>query len=640
MPYEIQKRNGKFCVVNQQTSAAVSGGCHSSRPDAERHMRALYANVPDAGGKSEMTIQNGIERKSFSIFDVKTVDDTGQIEAIVSVFHNVDHGNEIVRPGFFSKSIERKLPKGVWAHDWKQPIAKTLEARELLPGDPLLPPELKELGGTYIKGQFNLGTQRGKEAYSDIKFGIVDEFSIGYKVLKEGKDEKTGARELLEGDWKEWSPVLVGMNDQTRLLSIKEGGEPLPEPAVMTAEQLVELREAVGPDDLPLAPLDQVWGSTAAEKAIREFAKATDAPNADYAKSFFYVADDSGDKFGDYALPFALPVDGKLLAVPKRIIAVAERLDAMDISDEVKAAIRTKIDGYFAIMRNEFQDETLIAPWAKNDPPAEGETVESLSEKVKQLTAKIEAETEDKTGARNSASDKKKLQQIHDNAAAMESSVCASASKSIIVSDQVKGMYEDALTEMTTPTCWQVYYAYLEVLDRIEDLPATVGDETVDKPALVEEALQAMVTAMREASLAKLEEPEVEYVYFGAPPPSFKTLSSDLVTEPFDVHNLAVVTAVREIATRSSAIKMAIEALIDRANEKQEFRNADGRPVSALIRARKADIDKGLKDARENIAGAVEKSESLTLLEPEDLSTQMRTQMLVTQRLRLNAPVS
>lgn len=160
-----------------------------------------------------------VEHKSFPIASLKT-DEVGTIEAIVSVFNNVDSGKEIVRQGFFAKSIAKKLPKGVWAHDWKQPIAKTLEARELPPGDPQLPPHLLTLGGAYIKGQFNLDTQRGREAYSDIKFGIVDEFSIGYAVLTDKKGED-GTRELLEGDWKEWSPVLVGMNSETSLISIK-----------------------------------------------------------------------------------------------------------------------------------------------------------------------------------------------------------------------------------------------------------------------------------------------------------------------------------------------------------------------------------------------------------------------------------
>jgi HK97 family phage prohead protease len=160
------------------------------------------------------------EHKSFPIEGLKT-DETGVIEAIVSVFSNIDSGNEKVMPGFFTKSISKKLPKGVWAHNWDQPIAKTLEARELLPGDPLLPASLNTLGGAYIKGQFNLDTQRGREAYSDIKFGIVDEFSIGYSVISDKKDDNTGVRELIEGDWKEWSPVLVGMNPETALISIK-----------------------------------------------------------------------------------------------------------------------------------------------------------------------------------------------------------------------------------------------------------------------------------------------------------------------------------------------------------------------------------------------------------------------------------
>lgn len=185
-----------------------------------------------------------IERKSYPVADLKIAEEAGVIEAIVSVFNNVDAGKEIVRPGFFQKSIEKKLPKGVWAHDWKQPIAKTIEARELLPGDPSLPPQLLELGGAYIKGQFNLETQRGREAYSDIKFGIVDEFSIGYGVLKDSKDEATGARELIEGDWKEWSPVLVGMNDQTRLISIKEESSEEPSEEVQLTFSLKEKSES------------------------------------------------------------------------------------------------------------------------------------------------------------------------------------------------------------------------------------------------------------------------------------------------------------------------------------------------------------------------------------------------------------
>jgi hypothetical protein len=99
-------------------------------------------------------------------------------------------------------------------------VAKTLEARELMPGDAMLPDSLKDLGGLYIKGQFNMNTQRGRETYSDIKEGIIDEFSIGYSVVEE-TFAQDGARELVKGKLYEWSPVLFGANSQTALISAK-----------------------------------------------------------------------------------------------------------------------------------------------------------------------------------------------------------------------------------------------------------------------------------------------------------------------------------------------------------------------------------------------------------------------------------
>lgn len=147
---------------------------------------------------------------------------TGIIEAIVSVFNNVDRDEERILPGFFKASLARKLPKGVWCHDWTQPIAKTLEARELEPNDALLPESLKALGGLYIKGQFNLETQRGKEAFSDVKFGTIDEFSIGFRILSRQINEESGVTDLIEGELFEWSPVLVGANQSTQLLTVKD----------------------------------------------------------------------------------------------------------------------------------------------------------------------------------------------------------------------------------------------------------------------------------------------------------------------------------------------------------------------------------------------------------------------------------
>lgn len=177
--------------------------------------------------------------------DLSTQDAPGTIEAIVSVFNNKDFANEVVMPGAFKNSLTRKLPRMAWSHDWMTPVGKTLQAIELLPGDARLPVDLMGLGGLYVKGQFNLNTTRGKDAYEDLKFGSIDEFSIGYKIVRahrvteEGDNVEAdpfdfifggGGKSVLyldELDLVEWSPVLAGMNDRTQLIGVKGANGPI-----------------------------------------------------------------------------------------------------------------------------------------------------------------------------------------------------------------------------------------------------------------------------------------------------------------------------------------------------------------------------------------------------------------------------
>jgi hypothetical protein len=47
MPYQIVKRGNQWCIFNNDTKARVA--CHNTKSGAQRQLRALYANVPDAG---------------------------------------------------------------------------------------------------------------------------------------------------------------------------------------------------------------------------------------------------------------------------------------------------------------------------------------------------------------------------------------------------------------------------------------------------------------------------------------------------------------------------------------------------------------------------------------------------------------
>jgi HK97 family phage prohead protease len=156
--------------------------------------------------------------------------DQGLVEAYCSVFNNVDYAGEIIRPGFFAETINaannqgKAFPKILWSHSmWDQPLGVTLEAEEVLPYDGRLPTSISSLGGLRVVGKFNLDTTAGHDAFSNIKMGALDQYSIGYYVIEDKFNRETGVVELLKGDWIEWSPVNFAANDATTTVSAKNG---------------------------------------------------------------------------------------------------------------------------------------------------------------------------------------------------------------------------------------------------------------------------------------------------------------------------------------------------------------------------------------------------------------------------------
>lgn len=70
MPYEIKQSSKGYCV-HKQDGGPVPGGCHKSKSKALRHMRALYANEPEAmkegkgyGARAGETISGNLVRGS------------------------------------------------------------------------------------------------------------------------------------------------------------------------------------------------------------------------------------------------------------------------------------------------------------------------------------------------------------------------------------------------------------------------------------------------------------------------------------------------------------------------------------------------------------------------------------------------
>lgn len=172
-------------------------------------------------GQVEIVDPRGLEWKSAPGGAGTTVSDegSGRVTCLASVTGIVDRVADNVLPGAYADTLTQRMPKVIQHHDWRLTAGKVLEAAELRPGARELPSTLPDgtpwpssAGGLACLVQFNLKTQRGREAYEDTLFyGVDQEWSIGYHV-PEGQSRRgqNGVREIKRLDLYEVSTVLFG----------------------------------------------------------------------------------------------------------------------------------------------------------------------------------------------------------------------------------------------------------------------------------------------------------------------------------------------------------------------------------------------------------------------------------------------
>lgn len=166
-------------------------------------------------------------RKTYDMPYFKALDEaSGEFEAIVSVFGNVDFQGDRVQPGAFVKSIKKWREKGdpipvIWSHDWANPMAHIgwadpANVEEVLPGQKAagMP------GGLYVRGHIDVHKPFAAQVYDLMKERRVKEYSFAYDVNDE-KKARDGANDLLDLDIIEVGPTLKGANPDTVTLGVK-----------------------------------------------------------------------------------------------------------------------------------------------------------------------------------------------------------------------------------------------------------------------------------------------------------------------------------------------------------------------------------------------------------------------------------
>lgn len=156
--------------------------------------------------------------KARPIRGFKALDEgSGEFEALVAVFGNVDLAGDRIVKGAFVDSLKQWEAKGrpvpvVFSHQWGDldaHIGEVLEARETDEG-------------LHVKAQLDMEDPSAAKVFRLLKRGTLAEFSFAYDVVEE--KVQNGANELLKLDLIEVGPTLKGMNPETQLISVKADG--------------------------------------------------------------------------------------------------------------------------------------------------------------------------------------------------------------------------------------------------------------------------------------------------------------------------------------------------------------------------------------------------------------------------------
>jgi hypothetical protein len=114
--------------------------------------------------------------------------------------------------------------------------------------------------------------------------------------------------------------------------------------------------------DLPLADRSREWDGAAAEKRVRKWAGAEDAPNAKYRTAHLWHEAGKDDQFTGYKLLIADVVGGELTVVPRAVIAAAGIIDGARGGLSVPDEDRPRLKGHLARYYEKMGDEP---PWEK-----------------------------------------------------------------------------------------------------------------------------------------------------------------------------------------------------------------------------------------------------------------------------------
>lgn len=256
----------------------------------------------------------------------------GTVEGHISTFGNVDRDGDVFARTAFDRTLQELKSSGkvflpmLWQHRIDKPIG----------GFPLEVMSVDDKG-LFVRGEVNLNTNGGRDAFALLKQGVISEFSIGF--IPVDRKFENGTQIFEDVDLIEASLVTIPANPMATVTNVK---------AVVPFQDIPIVRHNGEPDT------SFKWDASSAADRVRQLTVSNDHPSANYKNAFLEIDCEDADSFGAYKLPIADVVDGKLAVIPRAIFAAAAIVqitrDGVDIADNEKAAIIGNIERYYSKM--------------------------------------------------------------------------------------------------------------------------------------------------------------------------------------------------------------------------------------------------------------------------------------------------
>jgi HK97 family phage prohead protease len=287
---------------------------------------------------AELKSREDLEYKTFSfdILETKTEqdgeDEIGVFQGSMATEHK-DRGNDIIAPDAFDNSLERyrKAKRRIrlfYQHNTSKVPIGGIDPKNII----------KDGKKWNIKGELDFGVRQAQEVYSALKKKNLSDLSIGFTI--NDQDFKKETRLIRDAELWEVSVVSEPMNPKATITDVKNLK------SVNSFKDFPIVKDSDGKIDTK-----HKWDGTAAEKRVRKFTDAEDAPNAHYRSAFMWFDEAKPDLFGSYKLLYVDVVNDKLQVIPRAIFEKAALLHGgrrgLDVSEEDKKKIASHVNKYY-----------------------------------------------------------------------------------------------------------------------------------------------------------------------------------------------------------------------------------------------------------------------------------------------------